>query len=215
MKASIIVISVVIGLMRCGAQTPAPPTLPVSVLSQGPSDSDTDLLVFCLFRSSPRNQLAGSLVETDEKLHGLLTEIRNPGLFNGELGETVVLMPPPGSMKPRKVLIIGLGDSQTFTPSRMYLVGKIAFLEADRLGVAHPFFAASILDGGVTKFTTGEVATYVVGGFRDALALEQTSHARGDAAPPAVADFTYLAGPKNVSSTREGIAKAMSKATAP
>jgi hypothetical protein len=214
MKLSILLMSIVIGLMPCAGQSPAPPTLPVSVLSQGPSDSDTDLLVFCLFRSSPRNKLSASLIETDDKLHGLLTEIRKPGLFSGELGETMVLTPPPGSMKPRKLLVIGLGDSQTFTPSRMYLVGKIAFLEADRLGAAHPFFAASILDGGVTKFTTGEVATYVVGGFREALALEQTLHSRGDAGPPAVADFTYLAGPKNVASTRAGIAQAMSNAPA-
>jgi hypothetical protein len=212
MKLSIFLISILIGLMQSAAQSPAPPTLPVSVVSQGPSDSDTDLLVFCLFRSSPRNKLSASLVETDNKLHGLLTAVRRPGLFNGELGETIVLTPAQGTMKPRKVLIIGLGDSQTFTPARMYLVGKIALLEADRLGVAHPFFAASILDGGVTKFTTGEVATYVVGGFRDALALEQTLHARGDAGPPVVEDFTYLAGPKNVSSTRAGIAQAMTKA---
>jgi hypothetical protein len=214
MKQAIFLIALAVGLVQSAAQTAAPPTLPVSVLSKGPSDSDTDLLVFCLFRSSPRNKLSASLVETDDKLHGLLTEVRRPGLFNGELGETMMLTPAPGTMKPRKVLIIGLGDSQTFTPARMYLIGKIAFLEADRLGVAHPFFAASILDGGVTKFTTGEVATFVVGGFRDALALEQTLHARGGAGPPVVADFTYLAGPKNVSSTTAGIAKAMTKASA-
>jgi hypothetical protein len=211
MKPSIILICLVIGLAQCTAQTPTPPTLPVPVLSQHPSESDTDLLVFCLFRSSPRNKLMASLVDTDSKLHGLLTEVRRPGLFNGELGETMVLAPAPGTMKPRKILIIGLGDSESFTPARMYLVGKIAFLEADRLGAAHPFFAASILDGGVTKFTTGEVATFVVAGFRDALALEQTLHARGHAGSPMVADFTYLAGPKNVSSTTAGIAQAMKK----
>jgi hypothetical protein len=211
MKPSSVLISLVIGLVPCAAQTLTKPTLPVSVVSQHPSNADTDLLVFCLFRSSPRNKLMASLVDTDNKLHGLLTEVRRPGLFNGELGETMVLTPPPETMKPRKVLIIGLGDSESFTPARMYLVGKIAFLEADRLGVAHPFFAASILDGGVTKFTTGEVATFVVGGFRDALALEQTLHAHGDAGPPVVADFTYLAGPKNVPSTTAGIAQVMKK----
>jgi hypothetical protein len=211
MKLLMVLVSLMIGLVPCAAQTPGTPKLPVSVLSEHPSDSDTDLLVFCLFGSSPRNKLMASLVDTDNKLHGLLTEVRRPGLFNGELGETMVLTPPPGTMKPRKILIIGLGDSESFAPARMYLVGKIAFLEADRLGATHPFFAASILDGGVTKFTTGEVATFVVGGFRDALALEQTLHARGDAGPPVVADFTYLAGPKNVSSTTAGIAQAMKK----
>lgn len=219
MKNALKIQALIIGIALCAiqlsSQVPARPTISVPVVSEGPSDADTDLLVFCLFRSSPRNKLNASLAETDSKLHGLLGDVRHPGLFNGELGETMVLTPPPGQIKPHKVLIIGMGDSQTFTPERMYLVGKIAWLEADRLGATHPFFAASVLDGGVTKYTTGQVATQVVGGFRDALALEQILQSRGNAGAPAFTTFTYLAGPKNAASTRAGIAQALTKASAP
>jgi hypothetical protein len=190
------------------SQSQTTPSLPVNVLVQSPADTKTDLQIFCLFQSSPENQLHGSLLEIDGKLHGLLTTIRSPELFGGELGETILIDPPPGTLGAKKILIIGLGDSATFTPDRMYLAGKIAFREADRLGVAHPFFAPTILDGGVTKFPTGDVATQVARGFRDAqasAALLARSHA---AAAPIVLDFTYLAGAKHADDTRAGLARA-------
>jgi len=39
--------------------------------------------------------------------------------------------------------------------------GRGPLFESSRLGVAHPYFAPTILDGGVTKFTTGEIAKQV------------------------------------------------------
>jgi hypothetical protein len=159
-------------LAAAGQTAPTAPAFSVTVLAQSPADTKTDLQIFCLFRSSPENQLHGSLTEIDAKLHGLLTQVRQPGLFGGELGETMLLTPPPGSIGAKKVLIIGLGDSSTFAPERMYLAGKIAFREANRLGIAHPFFAPTVLDGGVSGFPTGAVAYQVVRGLRDALATE-------------------------------------------
>ena len=108
--------------------------------------------MICLFRSSPLNTLHGSLAEMNEKLKGLLDRVRKPDLFRGELGETLLLAPPAGSLGAGKLLIIGLGDSQTFSSKRMQMVGEILYAEAARLGVAHPFFAPTILDGGVSKF---------------------------------------------------------------
>jgi hypothetical protein len=46
----------------------------------------------------------------------------------------------------------------------MELVGAILYAESARLGVAHPYFAPTILDGGVSKYTTGEVAEQVIAG---------------------------------------------------
>src|ERR1700679_4322661 len=71
--------------------------IPIQVLAQSPADTKTDLQVICLFRSSPLNTLHGSLVETNEKLKGLLDRIRKPDLFRGELGETLLLAPPKDS----------------------------------------------------------------------------------------------------------------------
>jgi hypothetical protein len=131
------------------AQTPtdvidiAKAPIPIQVLVQ--TETKTDMQVICLFRSSPVNTLHGSLAEIDEKLKGLLDRIRKPDLFRGELGETLLIAPPAGGLGARKLLIIGLGDPQTFSPQRMDLVGEILYAEAARLGVAHPYFAPTIL----------------------------------------------------------------------
>jgi cytosol aminopeptidase family protein len=190
------------------------PNAPVrmQILEQSPADTKTDLQVICLFRSSPLNALHGSLVEMNEKLKGLLDRVRKPELFRGELGETLLLAPPQDSFGAKKLLLIGLGDSQTFSPQRMQLVGEILYWEANRLGVAHPFFAPTILDGGVTNFTTGEVAEQVTLGFLRALATDKVLRDANASAGQSVTALTYLAGSKNVSNTREGIEKAINRA---
>ena len=185
--------------------------LPVKVLVQSPAETKTELQIFCLFRSAPENTLHGSLVEINDKLHGLLDQIRKPGLFGGELGETILLTPPVGTLAAKRVLIIGLGDSATFTPERMYLVSKIALREANRLGVAHPFFGPTILDGGVTKFATGEVAGQVVQGLCDAVATESVLRAGGAAGALVAVDFTFLAGAAHAAETQSGIDRALGK----
>jgi hypothetical protein len=184
--------------------------IPIQILTQGPADTLTDLQVICLFRSSPVNSLHGSLVEMNDKLKGLLDRIRKPELFRGELGETLLIAPPKGTLGARKVLMIGLGDSQTFNPQRMELVGQILYREAGNLGAAHPFFAPTILDGGVAKFTTGQIAEQVISGFLRAAATDKVIRDANASSNQPVTALTYLAGEKNVTSTREGIEKAIS-----
>jgi hypothetical protein len=193
--------------------TPVAPVPKVIVLVQSPAETRTDLQIFCLFRSSPMNPLNGSLIEINEKLHGLLDQLRTPGLFNGDLGETILLTPPAGTVAAKKLLIIGLGDSSSFTPARMYLVGKIALREANRLRIAHPYFAPTILDGGVTSFSTADVAEQVVRGLRDALAAESLLRKESSAGPLAVDDFTFLAGTKHAADTQGGINRALGLST--
>src|SRR5271170_4009003 len=125
----------------------------------------------------------------------------------------MVLTPAPGTLGAKRVLIIGLGDSAGFSPARRYLVGKIAWREANRLGVAHPFFAPTVIDGGVTKYTTGEVAEQVVRGFSDALASEEMLRAGKEGGSVSVVDFTYLAGVKHAADTQSGIDRALGKST--
>ena len=150
----------------------------------------------------------------DDKLHGTLHKIRTPALFSGELGETVLITPPPGTLVAKRLLIVGLGDSQTFTSERMRLAGKVAFIEADRLDVAHPFFAPTILDGGVTGFTADRVSYQVVLGFLDGLATEQMLQREGAAPASTVVGFALLAGLKHAPATQAGVDKALGKAAA-
>lgn len=177
--------------------------LPIHVLVQSPAHTETELQIICLFRSDPTNTLHGSLTELNEKLYGLLDKVRKPTAFRGELGETLLITPAPGTIVAKKLLIIGLGDSQTFQPERMELVGSIAYHEANRLGVTHPFFAPTVLDGGVTRFTTGQVSEQVTLGM---LRAEATAHLLHNAN---VQDMTYLAGQQYRASTQNGIDRAI------
>jgi hypothetical protein len=188
------------------AITPAP--LPVDVVVKSPADTDTELQAICLFRSERSNALHGSLVEINEKLGGLLEHIRTPSQFGGELGETLLIAPRAGSLSARRILIVGLGDSRTFTPARMNLVGEIVFDEANRLRVKHPFFAPTILDGGVTGFNTGEVAEQFMRGFLRARDLEIELKARGVSAGESVESLSFLAGAAHTADTQAGIKKA-------
>jgi hypothetical protein len=207
------------------AQAPSAPTdakpeelaianapIPMSVLVQSPADTDTELQIICLFRSDPANTLHASLAELNAKLNGLLDQIRKPTLFRGELGETLLLAPPASTLRAKSLLLIGLGDSETFRPERMELVGSIVYREADRLGVAHPYFAPTILDGGVTKFTTGEVSEQVAAGFLRAAAAHKLINAAGASPPLSVQAFTYLAGPTHAPDTQRGIEKVIAAA---
>jgi len=197
-------------LTAFGQVASTPPALPVKVLAQSPADTQTELQIICLFQSSS-GALQGSLLETDQKLHGLLTQLWKPGLFHGELGETVLLWPPAGTLAAKQFLIIGLGDAATFTPQRMYLAGKIAFREANRLGAAHPFFAPTIRDGGIDKFATGEIAEQVVRGLEDAMSTESLLRSGSAAEPLVVVDFTFLAGAKFATDTQHGIDRVLGK----
>jgi hypothetical protein len=92
----------------------------------------------------------------------------------------------------------------------MQLIGEILYNEAARLGVAHPFFAPTILDGGVTKFNTGEVAEQLATGFLRGAATGKVLHDAKASATQPVTALTFLAGAAHAGDTRDGIAKAVS-----
>jgi hypothetical protein len=175
------------------------------ILVQSPVETDTELQIICLFASTPENTLHGSLVEINEKLKRLLDKIRKQELFRGELGETILIVPPAGGLGARKLLIIGLGDSKNFTAQRLELVGSIVYRESNRLGVAHPFFAPTILDGGVTGFNTGEVAQHFYDGFLRAARTEKLLEKNGVSASQVLQDLTFLAGPTHAADTQKGL----------
>ena len=179
------------------------------VLLQSPAGTDTELQIICLFESTPENTLHGSLAEVNEKLQGLLDQIRNRTLFRGEVGEALLIAPSTGSLPAKNLLIIGLGDSQTFTPQRMELVGSIAYRESSLLGVVHPYFAPTVLDGGVAKYTTGEISENFMTGFLRAARTEKILQGVGASRGKLVQDLTYLAGPAHATDTKQGIQRAI------
>jgi hypothetical protein len=183
--------------------------VPTHVLVQSPSDTRTDLQIICLFASTPANTLHGSLVETDQKLKGLLVSIRNPSRFRGELGETLLLVPPPDSLAAKSLLMIGLGDSESYTPQRMELVGSIVYSESSRLGIQHPFFAPTVIDGGVSKFSAGDTAEQFYAGFLRGARTHKFLADRGASRRAVIEDLTYLAGPAHATDTQHGLERAV------
>jgi hypothetical protein len=183
-------------------------SFPVSVLVESPAATQTDLQGVCLFRSDPSNTFHGSLTEIDRKLGGLLSQIRKANLFSGALGETLLIAPKPGTMPARRLLLIGLGDRESFTPEREQQVGFTFFEETERLGISHPYFAPTVLDGGKSGTDTGDVAQQFLSGFLRAKALQDLLKSAGVAASTSPRSLTFLAGPTHAANTRDGLAQA-------
>jgi hypothetical protein len=194
------------------AQTVPGASFPVNVLVESPALTKTDLQTICLFQSDPANTLHGSLAEIDEKLGGLLSRIRKDNLFSGNLGETLLLTPKPGTIPARRLLLIGLGDLQGFSPAREQVVGFIFFEEAERLGIPHPYFAPTVLDGGKSGLDTGDVAQEFLGGFLRAKASQDLLRRAGVSSGINPRSLTFLAGATHAAGTRDGLTRAFQKA---
>lgn len=183
-------------------------SFPVDVLVESPAVTRTDLQAICLFQSDPSHTLHGSLMEIDQKLGGLLSQVHKSSMFSGALGETLLIAPKPGTIPARRLLLIGLGDLESFTPEREQQVGFIFFEEAERLGISHPYFAPTVLDGGKTGTDTGDVAQQFLSGFLRAKASQDLLKNAGAAAGVGPRSLTFLAGPSHAANTRDGLARA-------
>jgi len=200
------------------AQTPAVGTrlpipnakLPVDVLVQGPTEAPGDLQVICQFSSVPENKLLASLATMDQQLGGLLTTVRTLALFRGDLGETMLLTPKQGVIAAKRLLIVGLGDRTTFTAAREELVGEIVYAESERLGVAAPTFAPTVIDGGFTGTDTGTIGAEFIKGFLRGRAIAATLHHANAGAAPIVTRLTFLAGAAHAIDTQKGMAAVLS-----
>jgi hypothetical protein len=193
------------------AQKPVPvaakSSFPVELLVQSPAATKTELQVICLFHADSETKLEGSLQEIDEKLGGLLTRIRKTNLFSGNLGDTLVVKPKPNTIPARRLLLVGLGDIGAFSADREQQVGFIVFEESKRLGVRHPFFAPTVLDGGKTGISTGAVAEQFMRGFLRAKESEEAVAAAGMSTPGKPVSLTFLAGAAHAADTKAGLAR--------
>jgi Cytosol aminopeptidase family, N-terminal domain len=183
-------------------------SFPVDVLVESPAVTKTDLQAICLFQSDPSHTFHGSLMEIDQKLGGLLSQIHKSNLFSGAVGETLLIAPKPGTIPARRLLLIGLGDLESFTPEREQQVGFIFFGEAERLGISHPYFAPTVLDGGKTGTDTGDVAQQFLSGFLRAKSSQDLLRNAGVSAGASPRSLTYLAGRAHAADTRDGLARA-------
>jgi hypothetical protein len=186
---------------------------------QGPSTEVADLQVACvfeytegdIFNSPPALPAAvNGMVHLDHDLKGIITEVRKSGKFAGHAFETLLITPPAGSIGSKKLLLIGLGDRNKFSPELMKSIGSVALSEALRLGVSHYAFASDLKDAGIDS-PTALVANYVVAGTFEAYRTQAWLKDKKMATYKPLTKITLLAGPAFYTVAGEGIKEAIAK----
>ncbi len=128
----------------------------VSIKMIGPYTQPADLQLICLFKHKPTGDTyQGAAKETDAHLGGILSAVRNRGQFAGELGETFLFTPPPGTIPAKRFMVIGLGEEKDLTLNSLRVVGRVAAREAVRLKASHVAWAPVIRDEGNTSVDVG------------------------------------------------------------
>ena len=129
----------------------------LSIKMDGPYQEQADLQIICLFKHKEAGDTyQGAAKETDQKLGGILSSLRNRGEFAGETGETFLLTPLKGSIPAKQFMVIGVGEEKDLSLDTLRIVGRIAAREAVRLKAKHVAWAPVIRDEGSTTIDVGE-----------------------------------------------------------
>lgn len=142
-------------------------------LVQGPSAAVADLQIACVFEYTegdifnppalPKD--LNGMVHLDGALKGIITKVRKNGQFKGHALETLLIAPPKGSLSSKKLLLIGLGNRNSFDAELMKEVGSVAMREALKLQVKTASFASDIKDAGIDSPTALVAENVVLGAF--------------------------------------------------
>ncbi|WPB79261.1 M17 family peptidase N-terminal domain-containing protein [Archangium violaceum] len=171
--------------------------LAVSVKQIGPVTQTTDLQIICVLKHDPAgDQYIEAMQDFNDKQGGLLSSLRERGEFVGELGETLLYTPPPRSITPKRVLLIGVGDAKELSVDKLRLVGRIALREAVRLGTKNVSFAPTLRDQGSSVIDVGEGDAAVVEQVLLAYDTEKRLQQQGLAPRFSLSSWVIEAGPK-------------------
>ncbi len=182
---------------------PAKPLgIQLSIKMDGPYQEPADLQIICLFKHKQAGDTyQGAAKETDEKLGGILSSLRNRGEFAGETGETFLLTPPKGSIPAKRFMVIGLGEEKDLSLDTLRIVGRIAAREAVRLKAKHVAWAPVIRDEGSTTIDVGEGDRAFAEEMLAAYDTEKRLQAQGLAPKFSIESFVIEAGPCDLTRT--------------
>jgi len=217
MKAKIIIAVLASSLLVLAAKADAPKEnvfdarplgITTSIKMVGPYMQEADLQIICLFKhKSAGDTYQGAAKETDEKLGGLLSALRNRGEFVGELGETFFFTPANGSIPAKKFMVIGLGEEKDLSLDSLQVVGRIAAREAVRLKAKRVAWAPVIRDEGNTVVEVGDGDRTFVEQFLSAYDTEKRLQTQGLAPKFSIESLTIEAGPSYFNSAVEKVGK--------
>ena len=195
-------------------QVAGPGGLPIVVRMQGPYDAEVDLQIVCYFKRTATSdaKLFGAPVELDKRLGGLIASLRERGEFKGEEYETLLIKTPAGTIQPKHLLLIGLGNEADLSLQRMESVGRTAVREAARIGAKQVAFAPLIKDAGNDKLPAGDVENAVVFGMLLAHDTEQRLQKQGFAPEFQLEQWIIEAGPTYFAETVTGVKKGVDQA---
>jgi len=191
----------------------APNGLAIKVRMEGPYDADTPLQIVCYFKHKKSgDKTLGAAVELDKRLGGIIASLRNRGEFTGDELEMLLLAPPKDTIKPKLLLLVGLGEEDSLSLERLERVGKIALREAVKLGVKRAAFAPLLRDQGNTKLGTGDVEQAVTRGLLLAYDTEKRLQKEGLAKAFTLEEWVVEAGPDYFDDTVTGVKKGIEEA---
>lgn len=196
--------------------TAGPNQVALKIRMEGPYTADVPLQVVCYFKFTPAGarKMTGAPVELDKHLGGAIAALRERGEFPGDRLETVLVVPPEGSIKAKRLLLIGLGDEDLISLELMEQVGRVALREASRLGIGKVAFAPLIRDQGNSTLGTGDVETAVVRGMLLAYDTERRLQKGKLAKAYTLEEWWIEAGPAYYDETVEGVKTAAAQAEA-
>lgn len=169
--------------------------LRVTVKEIAPYSQETDLQIVCLFKHRANGDtLISAAADLDNDLGGLVTSLRDRGEFIGDELETLLIVPPQNSIKPKSLLLIGLGEEQNLSLETMQRIGTVALREATRLRAAHVSFAPILRDQSNSTLDTGDVAQAVIQNVILAYDTEKRLQQQGLAQPFTIDEWVYEAG---------------------
>jgi hypothetical protein len=193
----------------------APNGVTIKVRMQGPLDMDTPLQVVCFFKhKASGDTLLETAADLDKKLGGAISALRNRGEFAGDELETLLLTPPKGTITPRLLLLVGLGEEDTLSLATLERVGRVVVREAARLGVQRVAFAPFLRDQGNSKFAVGDVEQAVTRGMLLAYDTEKRLQKEGLARAFTLEEWVAEAGPTFFDDTVPGAQKGIDDAKA-
>jgi hypothetical protein len=181
---------------------PSPSRLPIGthdgvvidVAAWGPAQADVEFSVACMFEHELGAGMAGGLLALDQALGGALSRLRAAGAFRAQPMETLLVTTPPPGMKPRAVLVIGMGDPAALDGDVLRRACRVAMREAIRYGAASMAFAPSVLDAGHTDNAALKMQEVMLDGMLGALRAEQMLADAGLARTPALRHCTFDVG---------------------
>jgi hypothetical protein len=180
--------------------------LKVSVKEIGPVTQTTNLQIITLLKHNPTgDKYIEAMQDFNDKQGGLIAALRERGEFIGELGETLLYTPPKHSIKPKKVLLIGLGDEKELSLDKLRVAGRIAVREAVRLRAKQVSFAPTLRDQGSSVIDVGEGDAAVIE--QVLLAYDTEKHLQKEGLTPkfSISGWVIEAGPKYFDSAKTHI----------